>query len=121
MNLLQSLSLPVLTKKWTFSIPNPLWSLLYKARVHAAVRKWNNDVPWIKEQVRLVEDGPATSVFAPGSYMSWSQLVWQEIIMWSSLGEADGFQWTCDRRGFTPTQREYLLNMCRYLRLKVSG
>ena len=118
-----NLSIPSPPKEWTFAIPNPLWHFLYVLRVRAATRKWNRDVPWIEEQVRVAEEKEvfSTNVFAPGSYMSWSQLVWQEIMMWAAIGEASGFQWTCDRRGFTPTQREYLLGMCRYLRLKVSG
>lgn len=81
---------------------------MLKIRVYRAVKKWNNDVEWITSQLKTSDD-----VF------KWTQLVWQEIVMWIRIGDPtkpqEELDWLADRRGFSETQKAYLRSMMKHV------
>jgi hypothetical protein len=95
-------------KNIKFCIPNPLAIFLYRLRMIRAVRKWNNDVPFIESKC-----------LSPGDHFKWGQLIWQEIKMWISIGDPylppSELQWLSERRGFDNDQQEYLKTMMKYV------
>ena len=97
-------------KEWTITIPNPLALWLVRRRAAKAARKWNADLGRIRSDAAGTPDGE----------FKWGQLVWQEITMYTRLGEQvqpAEFEHLCERRGFTPAMRGYLREMLAHIGL----
>ena len=88
-------------------IKNPLFQFMLKRRLKKAVAKWNKEIP------EMLESCCEELCF------KWGQLVWQEIDMWIRIGDPytpkKEMDWMCERRGFSPEQRAYLIEMMTYV------
>jgi len=74
-------------------------------RIKQAVSFWNASVSTICASITHSRDKDM-------AYFKWSQLVWQEIVMYISLDKQvvddNELCWICRRRGFTRYQRRFL-------------
>ena len=80
-------------------------------------QKWMSDIDKIKRYCELDE-----KVYPQDSHIvfKWSQLVWQEVWMYGSLGEKIDpaeFHVLCERRGFTPRMSGYLSSILIHMEL----
>lgn len=92
-----------------------------KRRLPGVCAKWNREISAkFAEDVAEQEADPDFDV-DPMIVFKWNQLMWQEILMWNSLGEMvtqSDFLFICDRRGFSLAQRRYLEEMLEFMKLK---
>lgn len=90
-------------------------------RLPVICKKWNREIEAkFAEDVAEQEADPDFDV-DPQIVFKWNQLVWQEILMWNSLGDPvtqSDFLFICDRRGFSLVQRRYLEEMLEFMKLK---
>ena len=82
----------------------------------ALVEWWNDRVPMIEARIKEADDpdGKDTGFF-------WSQLIWQELVMWRQLGKPvddAGLDFIVNRRGFTAFQRDFLIEGLEFLELR---
>ena len=74
-----------------------------RRRMKKALLKWNENVEYITHCIEESSD--------PNAGFKWTQLVWQEIIMWIRLREQvsqEDFDWIISRRGFDQKMVSYL-------------
>jgi len=99
-------------KAFTFTIiiPNPIYKWVWKWRTKRACTKWNLDLPDKMKKCRY-----------PSESWKWSALVWQEIWMWINLADPylppKEIDELSHRRGFTPEQKDYLIDMMKHVYL----
>lgn len=85
-----------------------------RRRLRQAVLFWNSRI----SEIRMSITHSADRVDAR---FKWTQLVWQEILMYINLDrpvEEDDLRWLCRRRGFTKNQRAFLRQALCHLGLK---
>jgi hypothetical protein len=81
-----------------------------RRRMARACNKWNAELDHIKVEMSKSED----------AMFKWNQLVWQEVWMYIRLDEPvdpEEFRLLCDRRGFTPEMRYFLVDMLKHVGL----
>ena len=81
----------------------------FRALAEKAITKWNKDCIGFK-----LDSSDKDSFF------KWNQLVWQEIDMWCRRGNKvspSEVAWLSQRRGFSEQQKNYLVEMLKYLGL----
>lgn len=92
-----------------------------KRRLPVVCKKWNREIDAkFAEDVAEQEADPDFGL-DPHIAFKWNQLVWQEILMWNSLGELvteSEFHSLCNLRGFSLAQRRYLREMLEFMDLK---
>lgn len=76
-------------------------------------------VDWWNERVPMLEALVLTSTDPKDTVFYWSQLVYQELDMWRMIGDpvTDELDFIVNRRGFTPRQREFLVDGLKHLGL----
>lgn len=76
-------------------------------------------VDWWNERVPMLEALVLTSTDPKDTVFYWSQLVYQELNMWRMIGDpvTDELDFIVNRRGFTPRQREFLVEGLQHLGL----
>jgi hypothetical protein len=86
---------------------------LVRKRLRDVVDWWNARTDMMLDVVRRADDPDR-------EYFKWSQLVWQEIVMFIQLGkvDADDLDWICARRGFSDLQRKVLEDALRHVGLE---
>lgn len=83
---------------------------LADSRVDSAMNWWNERAEYVQEQI-----GDTGNPLGPynDAHFEWTQLVWQEIRTWASLGEvvsSTEFDELCSHRSFNKQQVNFLLD-----------
>lgn len=84
---------------------------LCQINLQKAADYWNQNIPNIEYHITAGDDP-----------FKWNQLVWQELNMWACLSRPvneSEFDDICLRRGFTQTQRQFLLDGLVLMNLKL--
>lgn len=105
-------------KEWSIVIPNPVFALVQSWRWRRLVRKWNRDAPRIMQYIQ--EAAPGSEGNYDSTHFQWTQIVWQELVMWAQLNQQvdyPDFVFMCTRRKFDAEQTKYVREMLKHLRL----
>ncbi len=78
------------------------------------VEKWNRDLDWINAQISDENNN---------TYWYWGQLLQQEFRMWSMIAkpiDMAEINLLSEIRGFNKEQKQYIVNMTKYMGLLIS-
>jgi hypothetical protein len=84
----------------------------YKKLHKLWVEKWNNDLEWINEQIKI-----------DNKHFEWAQLVQQEINMWARIGDKftmEKIDYLVKMRRFNQIQKQYLIDHALNMGLLIS-
>jgi len=83
------------------------------------ITKQQMAVDWWNERIEIIINPNINEQLdRDKAIFKWSQLVWQEIIMYIDLGKVNDFDWLCDRRGFNEVQRRFLYDILTHIGMK---